>query len=100
MLTGIHEHEEKGIIDLRIGLFASTMRIHPQVQPKAVPPPQLVLGGEAPTLPGLLERGVAGGSDCMQVPRKPSVQILAGMGSMECTSKSCDYFEGVLLSEF
>ena len=35
----------------------------------------------------------------MSVPRKPSVQFLAGMGSKECSSKGCDHFEGGL-SEF
>ena len=44
-------------IGLKIGLFIPTMRIHPQVQPKAVSPPQLVTEGEAPTLPGPLEVG-------------------------------------------
>ena len=37
-----------------IGRFAPTTRIHPQAQPKAVPPLQLEIGGEVPTPPGLL----------------------------------------------
>ena len=57
-------HEEKVIIGLKIGLFANTMRIHPQAQPKAVHRLQLEIEGEVPTPPGLLEAGVAGGSDC------------------------------------
>ena len=36
----------------------------------------------------------------MTVPRKPSVQFLAGMGSQESSSKGGDHFEGGLLSEF
>ena len=58
-------HEEKGVIGLKIGLFTPTMRIHPQAQPKAVPPLHLEIGGEVPTPPGLLEAGLAGGSDCL-----------------------------------
>ena len=42
---------KKGIIGLKIGLFAPTMRIHPQTQPKAVPPLQLEIEGEVPTPP-------------------------------------------------
>ena len=57
----------KGTIGLRIGLFTPIMKLHPQVRPKAVHPPQLVTGGEAPTLPGPLEAGVAGGSDWQEV---------------------------------
>ena len=34
------------------------------------------------------------------MPRKPSVQFLAGMGSQESSSKGSDHFEGGLLSEF
>ena len=34
------------------------------------------------------------------MPRKPSIQFLAGMGSKECTSKDCNYFKEGLLSEF
>ena len=34
------------------------------------------------------------------MPRKPSVQFLAGMGSQESSSKGSDHFEGRLLSEF
>ena len=34
------------------------------------------------------------------MPRKPSVQFLAGMGSQESSSKGGDHFEGGLLSEF
>ena len=34
------------------------------------------------------------------MPRKLSVQFLAGMGNEECTSNGCDHFEGGLLSEF
>ena len=62
----IHQDmKTKGKIGLRIGLFAPTMKLHPQVRSKAVHPAQLVTGGEAPTLPGPLEAGVAGGSDCL-----------------------------------
>ena len=34
------------------------------------------------------------------MPKKPSVQFVAGMGNQECSSKGCDHFEGGLLSEF
>ena len=34
------------------------------------------------------------------MPRKPSVQFLAGMGNKEYLSKGSDHFEGGLLSEF
>ena len=34
------------------------------------------------------------------MPRRPSVQFLAGMGDQKSSSKGCDHFEGGLLSEF
>ena len=59
------ESRKRGIIGLRIGLFAPTMIIHPQAQRKAVPPLELEIGVEFPTPLDLLETGVAGGSDCL-----------------------------------
>ena len=55
---------KEGIIGHRIGLLAPTMKKHPQAQPKAVSP-ELVIGGEVPIPPDLLEAGVAGESDCL-----------------------------------
>ena len=34
------------------------------------------------------------------MPKRPSVQFLAGMGDQKSSSKGCDHFEGGLLSEF
>ena len=56
---------KRGIIGLKIDLFIPTLTTHHQVQQKAVPPLQLEIEGEVPTPLGLLEAGVAGGSDCL-----------------------------------
>ena len=65
---GRNTHQDmrkRGIIGLKIGLFVPTMTTHHQVQQKAVSPLQLEIEGEVPTPLGLLETGVAGGSDCL-----------------------------------
>ena len=45
-------------------------------------------------------RGRGGRRKPLSVPRKPSVQFLAGMGNQKSSSKGCDHYEGGLLSKF